>query len=402
MSSNLKSRLARLRKERLAQAGSPVSDPGPGSVERPAFLRDWEELCPLVYGRTLSRPLAFPPDLDPSPFLPTPPQEPRLDSRRLRFFDLETTGLSGGSGTLAFLASVGSLVDGALVQRQFFLADYPGEGPFLEALLGALQIEEGAVLASYNGRSFDSPLLRTRCVLNGLSLPPSPHLDLLYPARRLWKRIHGGAGLGLLELAVLGRERGPDLPSSLIPSLYFAFLREGESTSMAEVVSHNAEDVYSLAALFARFFTILSRPLEWRLKEDLDRTGLGLILVRTGREGEGEVLLREAARAGDEVAGIALMRLLSRQGRDPGKEACLELLGSGPKSEVERAKYLEHRSKDWAGALEATKRALNRLGEARIQEAPAGAQRLASALGVRKERLEGKLRRQESSPEKPA
>lgn len=403
MASNLKSRLARIRKDR--QGGGlregPVEDTRP-ATSRPAFLDTWDEVCPFVYSRTLSEPLDFPESFSPGPFFRSPWEGGEVASSRLRFFDLETTGLSGGTGTVAFLGSVGRIQGSRLAQRQFFLADYPGEGPFLEAFLAAL-LEDGvsaesggAILVSYNGRSFDLPLLRTRCVMNGLALAESLHLDLLHPARRLWRRVHGGASLGLLESAVLGRERGPDVPGALIPGLYFDFLKGADVPLMAQVLSHNAEDVHSLAALFAVFLGILAKPLASLDRDDLDRAGLAGLLFREGREAEGEALLRAAAEGGDEAAGIGLVRLLARAGRDAERAEALGLLGAGALGEIERAKYLEHRARDLRAALEATERAQSALGLARDEGILdwERCQRLGEGLSARRSRLERKIARE--------
>lgn len=404
MASNLKSRLARIRKDRQegGHSGTRPAAEGP-APSRPAFLETWDEVCPFVYSRTLSEPLAFPPSFDPAPFFRSGWEGGVVASSRLRFFDLETTGLSGGTGTVAFLGSVGRIQGARLVQRQLFLADYPGEGPFIEALLSALleagesDDSGGVILASYNGRSFDLPLLRTRCVMNGLALPEGLHLDLLHPARRLWRRVHGGASLGLLESAVLGWDRGPDVPGALIPGLYFDFLKGAEVPLMAQVLSHNAEDVHSLAALFAAFLGILAEPLASLARDDLDRAGLSALLFRAGRMAEGEALLRAAAEAGDEAAGIGLVRLLARAGRDAELARALGLLGEGALGEMERAKYLEHWARDWRAALEATGRAqaaldLSRDGGGLSWER---CQRIGAGLSARRIRLERKIAREE-------
>ncbi len=404
MASNLKSRLARIRKDRQ-EGGLSGTRPlvEPSDSPRPAFLQSWEAVCPFVYARTLSEPLAFPPSCDPAPFFRSGWEGGEVASSRLRFFDLETTGLSGGTGTVAFLGSVGRLQGSSLVQRQLFLADYPGEGPFIEALLAAL-LEDGdaadsgeVVLASYNGRAFDLPLLRTRCVLNGLVFPEVLHLDLLHPARRLWRKVYGGASLGLLESAVLARDRGSDIPGALIPGLYFDFLKGADVPQMAQVLSHNAQDVYSLAALFAVFLGILAEPLAQLARDDLDRAGLSALLFRAGRPAEGEALLRAAAEAGDEAAGIGLVRLLARAGRDAERAEALGLLGGGALGEVERAKYLEHKARDWRAALEATRRAQAALDDARNEGGLSWERglRIGKGLAARRTRLERKIAREE-------
>lgn len=363
MASNLKSRLARLRdgKALVERAEAQRHD---ASRPRPAFLDSWHKLGDFVWGRELFYPIVLPETADVSPFLPLPKVagERReveawslgLPREALRFFDLETTGLSGGSGTVAFLAAVARPAAGGLRLWQCFLEDYPGEPLFIAALLEALG--EEAVVASYNGRSFDLPLLRTRCVMNGLAPRRFRDIDLLYPARRLWRRAYGGASLGLLEASLLGKERGPDLPGSAIPGLWFDFLAGRDSAPMSLVLSHNAEDVSTLALLFLRLLEVFSSPLG--RGEAIDKRGLGRSLLALGRTGEAEAVLEEAARAGDEAAAIFLSRRFGRERRIADRGRMAALLGDSVAAEVEKAKYLEHDLRDYSRALSCVERAM--------------------------------------------
>lgn len=402
MAGNLKTRLSRLRSAarsgRENEEGGGIGFGDSASAPVPPCLASWERKNGYCYERSLRRPCPLPPRLDARPFLSKRRTGPRLEGAealetgRLRFFDLETTGLSGGAGTIAFLAAVGRIEAGELVLRQFFLSDYPGEAPFLEALLAEFPAD--AVLGSYNGLAFDLPLLRTRCVLNGLSPPDLPHLDLLYPARRLWRRIHGGASLGLLEVAVLGRDRGEDLPGSRIPGIYFDFLKGGAAEELGLVFSHNAEDVLSLALLCGLIDDVFFSPLEAGAAGGLDRRGLGLSLLNLGREGEGEALLEAAAAAGDEAAAFLLSRRYARAGRRTERAAILDRLGSSLSAEIERAKYFEHAARDYGSALACVDRAEIGLGLAGGLPGGHGpAEALRAALALRRARLEKKLAR---------
>ena len=384
MAGNLKSRLSRIR---AAQAGASARprEEGPRTVpEAPSFLAGWERLDEFVYRRELRFGLDLPDAVDAAPFLGRAAAlELRntgvpmaTDTGSLRFFDLETTGLSGGTGTLAFLAAIGRPSEGGLSVTQVFLADYPGEPLFISAILEALGAD--AVLVTYNGKSFDLPLLRTRCVMNGLAPPPETrHLDLLHVSRRLWRSVHGGASLGLLEEAVLRKDRGPDVPGSLIPALWFAYLSRGEEGRMDLVMSHNASDVATLASLLALESAIFASPLDHSGDGGLDRAALGRCLLALGRAGEGEALLEAAARDGDERAAILLSRRYGRSGRAEERARIQELLGSGFDGMVERAKYLEHCERDYRGALSWVRRA----------ERTAEAGTRAAELVARKERL---------------
>ncbi|MFZ4617964.1 MAG: ribonuclease H-like domain-containing protein, partial [Rectinemataceae bacterium] len=266
MAASLSSRLKRLRETRATS--SPLPDPAIESAEPdlPEFLALWERIAPHAYRRSVTSPMDnFPSVLDADPFvarlarysLPSILErlerlENRLpwDVRELRFFDLETTGLSGGAGTIAFLATVARPSDGSLFLEQFFLSDYPGEASYLRAVLSALG--PAPLLVTHNGKAFDVPLLRTRCLMQGLSFPePRLHLDFLMTARRLWRSMLGGASLGLLERGVLGLERSGDVPGQDIPGIWLASLRSGFHPLLPQVFTHNLLDVENLAALLA-------------------------------------------------------------------------------------------------------------------------------------------------------
>lgn len=168
---------------------------------------------------------------------------------KILFIDTETTGLAGGTGTYAFMIGVGSLEKEGFLVTQYFMRDFDEE-PAQMALLGE-EIKKAALLVTYNGATFDLPLLRTRFVFNRVRIPLSeiPHLDLLPVARRLWKPAYGAANLSFLESKVLGSEREGDVPGSLIPHLYFQFLRGASPQTMAPIFYHNRMDIVALAAL---------------------------------------------------------------------------------------------------------------------------------------------------------
>jgi uncharacterized protein len=389
---NLKSRLARLK---AAEAEARESDVAhrelPCSGGRPDFLEGWELVAPFVYTRELLVEDPLPEFVDPAPFLPRASRRGRkaslgvevpcapIEAERLRFFDLETTGLSGGSGTIAFLAALGYRSLEGFSIRQFFLADYPGERDFVEAILELIRAP--SVLATYNGRSFDYPLLKTRCVMNGLEAPEPLHLDVLYPARRLWRKASGGASLGLLEGLVLGQDRGPDVPGSRIPALYLDFLRTGAEAEMGLVMSHNVSDVSSLARLLSRVAAAYESPLGCEGDPLLDRASLGRSLLGLGRAEEGEAILEAASASGDGEAFVLLSRRYRGQKRKGDFERIWERRPEGYAPAVEGAKFFEHEKRDPAAALEAVTQA----------EACAASEEEGRALAWRRARLERKL-----------
>ncbi len=187
----------------------------------------------------------------------------------LLFFDLETTGLSGGAGTLAFLVGCGYFDGGGFHTRQFFLSGYEAERELLDALTALVGRFNG--LVTFNGRTFDVPLIETRYLFHRLDSPfeQLPHFDMLHPARKLWRRRNvppvshrdrwsgerpgdrASCALGALEEAILGVERFDDVPGFEIPSRYFNYLRTGDVSPLAAVFEHNRLDLLSLAALTA-------------------------------------------------------------------------------------------------------------------------------------------------------
>jgi hypothetical protein len=409
MAGSLKRRLSRMRELGLTpasklNAGRPSTRGGGaenGPSPRPAhatpdFLAAWERAAEFVWTRTIVKPDPLPAFFDPAPFVAStgrrssaPPAESarnsafpsgKIDTSRLVFFDLETTGLSGGAGTIAFLAAVARRDGGSLELRQFFLADYPGEPEYLDEILR--QFSEECILVTYNGSSFDLPLLRTRCVINGRRPPSLPHIDVLFAARRLWKRVYGGAALGLLERGLLGREREEDVPGSMIPGLYFSYLRTGEEKLMNAVMSHNADDVSSLAAVLSRAISVFDDPRRHCGSSLLDRAGLGRSLVAVGRCDEGEELLEAALGDGDESAGLLLSKLYRRAGRYDDWARIVAMLPDSFRADLERARFFERCAGDFHSAL-AWARKARRLAptEAKAAQLDARISRLKTRLG---------------------
>ena len=195
------------------------------------------------------------------------------------FFDLETTGLSGGAGTVAFLAAFGRFVHtgAALSLRitQYLLLDYPGENDFLEALLGEFKNKQ-QVITSYNGKCFDSQILKTRCLMNGIKPPEYFHADLLYPARRLWKRILANCSQGTIETEVLGLDRTGDTPGFMAPEIWFDFLKTGNEEPLMGICDHNCRDITGLASIFAGLADIACNPISALEKYRCDLEQLAL------------------------------------------------------------------------------------------------------------------------------
>ncbi len=184
--------------------------------------------------------------------------EDEVDLRRAVFIDTETTGLVGGTGTLAFLVGAGTFEDdNTFVLRQFFLRS-PAEEPAMLLHLSEW-LDDYEALVSFNGRGFDLPLLTTRFILQRLrpQILTAPHLDLLAPARRVWRGRLESCSLSSLEDHILDVHRDQtDLDGSLIPQLYFDYVRTGDAREMPRVLYHNAHDILSTVTLATRLIQI--------------------------------------------------------------------------------------------------------------------------------------------------
>ena len=189
-------------------------------------------------------------------------KKPDFDPHEILFLDTETTGLSGGTGIYAFLVGVGSWEADGFKIEQYFMRDYHEERAMLAAV--GERISRARTLITFNGKRFDLPLLESRFVLARFPWPLGSviHLDLLYPARRLWKLRLGDCSLGRLEKDILGICRENDVPGHLIPALYFNYTRTGIPRGIREVLDHNRQDIVSLAALTERVSRVLTGTQE--------------------------------------------------------------------------------------------------------------------------------------------
>jgi hypothetical protein len=293
------------------------------------------------------------------------------DPSRLVFLDTETTGLAGGTGTCAFLIGIGNVEGMKFVVRQFFLRDYPEEKAILEALAETLEACEGIV--TFNGKTFDAPLLETRYALARMKSPLDRlvHFDALHPARRLWKLRLESCKLTDLEEAILGINREGDVPGSEIPAIYFDYLRTGDARGLQPVFYHNALDVVSLAALTVELARALGDGGADALGSPLDLFSLSRILGTAGSKEKSITTCRQALAGGlpQQVESLALKHLAAefkRQRRhDSAVELWLELSRREPPLAVEALEELaihsEHHLRDLPQALEFTLAALARL-----------------------------------------
>jgi uncharacterized protein YprB with RNaseH-like and TPR domain len=293
---------------------------------------------------------------------------PQLDPHpgNVAYVDTETTGLSGGSGTLAFVAAVARPVDCGLRVAQIFLPQPGMEPAFLDALRN--EIAAADVIATFNGASFDLPLLRTRWVMARMpgELTGTPHVDLLTLVRALYRHRLESCTLRVVEERVLGYERDDPIPSSLVPDAYFEYLRAGSLELLEPALEHNRLDVISLVHLHSR----LLQRLEGEADMDAaDWLALGRHRFRRGARADGWRALRNATSFAKgeaaATAGLLISRRLVRRGLITTAESLLGWMESSATKDIRvslaRARLLEWRRRDPQLALAVVEAAQHRM-----------------------------------------
>ena len=229
------------------------------------------------------------------------------------FFDLETTGLSGGAGTHAFLVGCAWFdEDGAFVVEQHLMTDYAAERGMLTHV--AQDLARAGALVTFNGKSFDAPLIETRYLFHRLPSPCTqiPHVDVLHPARRFWGGdAELGCSLGALEQALLGVRRAGDVPGSEIPWRYFQYVRTGDAQPLADVFAHNRLDLLSLAGLTARLVSLVADGAA-STDDEREALALGRVYERAGDGARAEAAFERAV----ELAAGAVERGQRRRAAD--------------------------------------------------------------------------------------
>ena len=356
-------------RERLTRLGAPRLAVPPRSYELP---RGFDEAM-TPFGVAAMREDVIPlPSLDPDP-------------GRIAYIDTETTGLSGGAGTYVFAAAVATPIECGLRVAQLFLPEPGMESAFLHMLRTELQPAHG--IATFNGGSFDLPVLRTRWVMARMpgEFTHAAHVDLLTLVRALYRHRLESCTLRLVEERVLGYERDDPLPSALVPDAYFDYLRAGSRSYLEAALEHNRLDVISLVHLHSR----LLRRLEGA-DVDMDADdwlALGKHRWRRGARADGWRALRNAtAFAKGEAAataGLLITRRLVRRGSIGAADRLLAWLESSARNDVRvsvaRARLLEWRRRDPERALSVVEEAQRRMPEA------------ATDLEHRRERLRRKV-----------
>jgi hypothetical protein len=327
-----------------------------------------------------------------------------LDFGRIAFIDTETTGLSGGAGVCAFLIGIGYLTKNGFVVEQFMMSDFPAEPEMLRRVGETLRGFD--VIASYNGRAFDIPILDSRFLLNRVreSLSDRPQLDLLHAARRIWKHRLDNCSLKSIEANVLDFFRVDDIDSWLIPQTYFEFLRTGERDLIEPVMHHNRLDILSLAFVAQMILSALDAPSEAPLHYGEDWFGLGTLFEKHRRMKEAVGCFERAMEIGlHENARARCMRLLSLTHKRKGDwDSAVRLWNEEAYDDShtlfaleELAKFHEHRRRDLSGAREVCRRAITML-EIRVATTDADLTRHFEQFEYRLRRIEKKIRRREN------
>ena len=312
---------------------------------------------------------------------------------RILYLDTETTGLAG-AGTVAFEVGLGWQRGNQFHVRQLVMRDYPEERFLLEEIV---RIAEGFdVVCTFNGKTFDLPLLKNRFIMNRIRTDclDKPHIDLLHIARRVWKLRLQKCNLGNLEEALLGIPRVDDLPGAQVPERFFSYLKCGDFSLLDDVLDHNEQDVLSLQNLLCHMCRMYENPEQLRFDEDVYSMGVALDRFSHTQEAR-----RCYQLAGGVMHAASQSRLAASYRRSGEREEAVRVWQGmirrregGITPYVELAKHYEHTERDYAAALDMVRQAMIRLAEPSFFEDSA-VQAERNALQYRYDRLRRKAER---------
>lgn len=283
-----------------------------------------------------------------------------LDLDKMIFLDTETTGLSGGTGTVAFLIGIGFFEKDAFVLQQYFMRDYNEEASMLRILNEVFSSRK--VVVTFNGKAFDWNLLQTRYTSNRLriGIKNPVHVDLLYLSRVLWKQKLENCRLSSIEENILKLKRIDDIPGALIPSVYFKYLEDRNAKEIKKVIIHNEKDILSMVSLMCRINILLSDPLS-EARDAFELLGAGRVFEKQGNFDLAMECFNKCTTSSNcYVRELSLKRLafLHRKNSDYLKAVeCLETIliySTAPNIpvKIELAKHYEHRVSEIRKALE--------------------------------------------------
>lgn len=291
-----------------------------------------------------------------------------VDPSKLVFFDVETTGLAGGTGTIPFMLGFGFLGSGIFRVKVFVLNDLNREDELLDRVDAFLEEQGFSATVTYNGKAFDFPLMETRYILNRKRFPllKKPHLDFLFPARTLWKNTYESRKLGYLGEIILGISRQEDVDGSQIPAIYFNYLRTNQFFLLGKVVEHNALDLVGLSALMLQGISYLKDISNTR--DEGEVLGTALLFEKSGDLDKANRLLEVAKECACRqpviFKSVKRLSILKKKDRCYREAAALWETLSGLKDHFafrELSIHFEHREKDYYAALDFVNRAIGEI-----------------------------------------
>ena len=297
------------------------------------------------------------------------PRLVQLSPEDVVFLDTETTGLAGGTGTYIFLLGLGTFAKDCFVVKQFLMTDYSQEAAFLQEISTGLSDKQGII--SYNGKSYDIPLLRTRFTINRMAshLDHMHHLDLLFTARRLWRRAITSCSLVNVERHILGFRRNGDIPGAEIPEIFFRFLKTENYELIKPICQHNAIDIVSMVSIAVKAHRVFAAQSESRTP-DYDIYGIVKTLEDLGLyEKASDSITRHMNRSEEKESWKLLLRKaqqMKKLGRfDEAEKLWCQVIGQSREfilePHLELAKCYEHRLGKIDMALNIVDRAIKRL-----------------------------------------
>jgi len=287
-----------------------------------------------------------------------------LDLSTALFIDLETTGLSGGTGVIAFLVGLGFYRDDKFYVAQFFLGELAEEERMIQELGQFFSQMNFQSIVTFNGKGFDMPLLETRFILHKqpFILSELPHLDFLFPARSLWRHKHESCRLYHLAREVVEADRSEDIPSAEIPWRYFQYLNTGNFELIEPILYHNQEDILSLLGVIIVGSFIFSDEKEKKLTDAMDLYGAGRVMENIGEAEKSVHFFKRALEGGlsDELSLTAKKKISYYFKKNQEWKSAVslwkEMTSSNTQSKDhllsfrELAMYLEHREKKYEEA----------------------------------------------------
>ncbi len=287
-----------------------------------------------------------------------------LDLSTALFIDLETTGLSGGTGVIAFLVGLGFYRDDKFYVAQFFLGELAEEERMIQELGQFFSEMNFQSVVTFNGKVFDMPLLETRFILHKqpFILSELPHLDFLFPARSLWRHKHESCRLSHLAREVVEAGRSEDIPSAEIPSRYFQYLNTGNFELIEPILYHNQEDILSLLGVIIVGSFIFSEEKEKKLTDAMDLYGAGRVMENVGKAEKSVHFFKRALARGlsDELSLSAKKKISYYFKKNQEWKSAVSLWKEMTSSDTqskdlllsfrELAMYLEHKEKKYEEA----------------------------------------------------